>query len=124
MICKILGSWKLSIQYTLPDVVSLFSRVPTALVVRVALDCLKADPSLTEGTTLSPAEVTSLLTFHLDATYLSYRVNWYQQTFGTAMGSPVSATDANLVMEDIEERALATCPLQPLMKAAVGCQNV
>ena len=37
----------------------------------------------------------------------------YQQTFGTAMGSPVSVTVANLVMEDVEQRALATCEAQP-----------
>ena len=55
------------------DVMSLFTRVPTALAVRVALDRLKADPSLCERTALSPAEVTSLLTFCLDATYLFYR---------------------------------------------------
>ena len=87
----------------------------TSLVraVRVALDRLKADPSLCERTVLSPAEVTSLFTFCLDATYLSYRGGWYRQTFGTAMGSPVSVTVANLVMEDIEERALATCSLHP-----------
>ena len=29
------------------------------------------------------------------------------------MGSPVSVTVANIVMEDIEERALATCSLHP-----------
>ena len=37
----------------------------------------------------------------------------YQQTFGTAMGSPVSVTVANLVMEDVEQRALATSEAQP-----------
>ena len=34
----------------------------------------------------------------------------YQQVFGTVMGSPVSVTVANLVIEDVEERALATFP--------------
>ena len=37
----------------------------------------------------------------------------YQQTFGTAMGSPVSVTIANLVMEDVKERAFVTADMQP-----------
>ena len=37
----------------------------------------------------------------------------YQQTFGTAIGSPVSVIIANLVMEDVEERALATTETPP-----------
>ena len=34
--------------------------------------------------------------------------NYHQQVFGTVMGSLVSAVIANLVMEDVEERALAS----------------
>ena len=40
--------------------------------------------------------------------YVSFRDSYYRQSFGTAMGSPVSVTVANLVMEEIEESALAT----------------
>ena len=49
-----------------------------------------------------------LLVFCLSATYLAFRGSMYQQTYGTAMGSPVSVTIANLVMEDVEERAMTT----------------
>ncbi len=63
---------------------------------------------------LSPNEVTNLLSFCLNATYLSYKGHFCQQTFGTAMGSPVSVTVANLVMEDIEERAIATYHTPPV----------
>ena len=57
-----------------------------------------------EHTTLT---VSKLLEFSLNATYLAYRGNKYQETFGTAMGSPVSVTVAILVMEDIEEKAVS-----------------
>ena len=46
--------------------------------------------------------------FCLNATYLAYRGEYYQQMCSTAMGSPVSVTVANLIMEDVEERALSS----------------
>ena len=42
------------------------------------------------------------------ATSLSFRRKVYQQVHGTVMGSPVFVVVANLVIEDVEERALAT----------------
>ena len=96
------------------DVVSLFTKVPTDLAAKVAKERLLMDPSLPERTALSTDEVVNLLTFCLNATYLSFRGEWYQQTFGTAMGSPVSVTVADLVMEDVEERALSACTHRPL----------
>ena len=59
-------------------------------------------------TSFSVQEVIRLLGFCLSATYLSFHREYYQQIFGMAMGSPVSVTVANLAMEDVEDRALAT----------------
>ena len=67
------------------------------------------DTSLAERTGLSADEVVNLLKFCLDATYLAYRGEVFQQVFGTAMGSPELVTVANVVIEDVEERALTTC---------------
>ena len=89
------------------DVVSLFTNVPVHLATEVAQRRLRGDVDLKDRTGLSVEEM-KLLEFCLSATFLSFRGGIYQQTFGTAMGSPVSVTIANLVMEDVEERALAT----------------
>ncbi len=43
----------------------------------------------------------------------SFRGSFDRQIHGTAVGSPVSVTVANLVMEDVEQRALATFPNPP-----------
>ena len=80
------------------DVVSLFTNVPVDLAVSVARRRLQEDDSLGERTSLCVEEVMKLLVFCLSATYLAFRGSVYQQTYGTAMGSPVSVTIANLVM--------------------------
>ena len=93
------------------DMVSLFKKVPVELAARVAHERLVADTSLAERTSLSSDEVVNLLRFCLGATYLSYRGEVYQQTFVTL--PPVSVTIDNLAMEDVEQRALATCKSHP-----------
>ena len=94
------------------DVVSLFTNVPVDLASRVAKQQLM-EASLHDHTKLPPDEVMTLLVFCLNATHLAYQGTYFQQTFGTAMGSPVSVTVANLVMEDVEERALESYPTPP-----------
>ena len=69
---------------------------------------LEHDPTLEARTNLTTDKLVQLLTFCLNATYLSFRGQVFQQTFGTAMGSPVIVSAANLVMEDVEEKALST----------------
>ena len=97
------------------DVVSLFTNVPTDLAIKVARKYLEKDETLEEHTLLTVDNIILLLDMCLGAIYLQFRQECYQQTQGTAMGSPVSVTVANLVMEDVEQRALSTfrgrCPL-------------
>ena len=90
------------------DVVSLFTKIPTKLAIDVAHRRQEKDETLSDRTTLTVDNIIVLLDLCLKATYLMYRGCCYQQIFGTAMGSPVSVTVANLVMELIEERALST----------------
>ena len=90
------------------DVVSLFTCVPVDLAVKVAQQRLSDDETLPVHTSLDVLEVVQLLKFCLCATYFSFRGKYYQQMFGTAMGSPVSVMLANLVMEDMEDRTLTT----------------
>ena len=96
------------------DVVLLFTNVPVELACRVARERLQLDLDLADRTSLTVDEVISLLEFCLSATYLAFRGAFYQQVFGTAMGSPVSVTVANLVMEDMEARALSMFTPPPL----------
>ena len=87
-------------------VVSLFTNVPTDLAVYVARRRLSVDDTLDDRTCLGVDDI--IYELCLGATFLNFRGVFYQQCFGTAMGSPVSVTIANLVMEDIEGRALFT----------------
>ena len=49
-----------------------------------------------------------LLHLCLTSTYFQYNGKHYKQLHGTAMGSPVSVVVAEIVMQNIEEQALAT----------------
>ena len=95
------------------DVVSLFTTIPVNLALQVARQRLEADDTLSDRTTLNVAEIMSLLSLCLNATFFRFREVFYQQIFGTPMGSPVSVVMANLVMEDIEDRALISFPTPP-----------
>ncbi len=53
----------------------------------------------------------NLLEFVLTTTYFVFRGRIYRQQFGTAMGSPVSSIAANIFMEALEQKAIATTPL-------------
>ena len=95
------------------DVVSLFTKIPVDLAIKVAKERLRNDGSLGQRTSLPVEDIVDLLSYCLNTTYFVFEGTYYQQIFGTTMGSPVWAVIANLVMEDVEQRALASAPVNP-----------
>ena len=95
------------------DVVALFTSIPVDLALQIAREKLQQDVTLTERTDISVTNIMKLLEFVLKNSFFTYKQEHYQQTFGCAMGSPVSATISNLVMEYIEDRAISTAAHPP-----------
>ena len=90
------------------DVISLFTKIPVDLALKVAQERLHKLQNLNELTKWSVEDICNGLQICLEATYLTFRKKNFKQIFGTAMGSPVSVVVANLVMEDVETRAIET----------------
>ena len=88
------------------DVKSLFTSIP----LQLALQC--TETAIQQSTVTLPLptdDIMDLLNLCLTSTYFQYNGKHYKQLHGTAMGSPVSVVVAEIVMQNIEERALATC---------------
>ncbi|PFX21776.1 hypothetical protein AWC38_SpisGene13730 [Stylophora pistillata] len=88
------------------DVKSLFTSIP----LQLALQCTEtAIRQSTDPLPLPTDDIMDLLNICLRSTYFQYNGKHYKQLHGTAMGSPVSVVIAEIVMQNIEERALSTC---------------
>ena len=92
------------------DVVSLFTSIPVDLALEVIDHRLESNPSWQENTNLIKDQVVELTRYILKNSYFSFEGTMYHQTFGCAMGSPVSAVIAELVMGHVEAKALPTFP--------------
>ena len=92
------------------DVKSLFTNVPIEHALEVIHQRLLEDETLEDRTQLTAEQVTLLLGICLRTTYFVYQNQFYEQTEGAAMGSPVSPVVANIYMEYVEEAAIATSP--------------
>ena len=88
------------------DVKSLFTSIP----LQFALQCTETTIRQSTATLPLPTEdIMDLLNLCLTSTYFQYNGKHYKQLHGTAMGSIVSVVVAEIVMQNIEERALTTC---------------
>ena len=82
------------------DVITNVSVDQTLMIIH---EKLVHDDILQDRTALTPDHVTMLLETCLKSTYFIYQQDYYQQTEGAAMGSPVSLVVANMFMECVEE---------------------
>ena len=88
------------------DVVSLFTKIPVNLAKDVACEQLTNNVTLSERTEMTINDIEIALNFRLNYTYFIFQGKFYQRIFGVPMGSPISVTIANLVMEHIEIKAI------------------
>ena len=92
------------------DVVSLYTNIPTELAVNVIKEkwnIIKNYTTIPENTFI---EITKLC---LNSTYFKFNNEFFSQIYGVAMGSPISATIANLVLEFLEIKVISSLDYKP-----------
>lgn len=94
------------------DVVSLFTKTPVSPTLDITRKRLQKDKGLRKRTKLSVEDIMNLLVFTTKNTYFQFNGKIYRQKEGFAMGDPLSAVMANLFMEDLEQQALDTAPVE------------
>ena len=95
------------------DVAALFTSIPVKSAIEVIKKKLEQDTEHHQRTTMSTQNILDLLEFCLCNTYFLFQGQYYEQTQGAAMGSPMSPVLANLYMEAFEDRALSTAGNPP-----------
>jgi len=85
------------------DVISLFTNIPLDLAIE---SVSRRWEYISVGCSIPREEFLCALRLIFDSTYFQFDGNIYKQNFGTPMGSPLSPIISDLVMRDIEERAL------------------
>ncbi|XP_060765135.1 uncharacterized protein LOC132873505 [Neoarius graeffei] len=88
------------------------SRTPTGATIQIVQDKLKTDRTLKKRTNLTVQDITQLLQFIATSTYFQFRNTIYRQKEGFAMGDPLSAIMCGFFMEDLEQKALTTIPVE------------
>ena len=95
------------------DVKRLFTCIPVGVDIDICERRLSTDNSLSDRTDLAVTTIVRLLRFCLTSTAFQYKGKDHQQLDRVAMGSPVSPVIADIFMENLEDKAFASCPLVP-----------
>ena len=95
------------------DVEALFTSVPVESAISIIKKHVEEDNELRQRIAMTVKQISCLLEFCLNTTYFTFQGKMYEQVKGAAMGSPISPKVANLFMEDLETKALATAPSTP-----------
>lgn len=93
------------------DVISLFTNIP----VEMAVDSVASRWNyISTNCTIPRPEFITAVRLILNSTYFTFNGVIYQQTFGTPMGSPLSPIIADIVLQDLESKALKSLTFTPL----------
>ena len=93
------------------DVISPFTSIPVKMAVDVVKRRLSESHKWKGCTLLTAQQVVNLLVFVLNNSFFKFQRNFFHQISGCAMGSPVSAVIAELIMQEVEGIAITTSPV-------------
>jgi len=92
------------------DVVSLYTNIP----IELAMQSISEKWSLIKNhTTIPKNEFIEATKLCLSSTFFQFNNNFFSQIYGVAMGSPISATIANLVMEYLQNNVIKSLNFKP-----------
>ncbi|XP_058827799.1 uncharacterized protein LOC131687722 [Topomyia yanbarensis] len=89
------------------DVVSLYTNIPTELVTH---DIIMDWRNIKVHTNINLDLFLELVEFCIKSSYFRFREKHYKQTFGTAMGSPLSPILADIIMENLLQTSIKRLP--------------
>ena len=112
---SILEGTPVPINHTLAtiDVKSLYLNIPHEEGITAVLNRLYDTPELTDKMTIPPGNMKDLLGIVLKQNYFQFADRMYHQIQGTAMGTKMAPSYANIFMTQLEEKLLANYAIKP-----------